>query len=99
MTGKNTSRSSRSTVGTATETNDYLRLLFAKIGHTFCRKCGREVQMRQSAEHGGVALGPAAGDAVYGCLCPGFARRNGSGRGPGRPCGKKGSSAQLSTAG
>ncbi len=44
VTGKNTSRSSRSTVGTATETNDYLRLLFAKIGHTFCRQCGREVR-------------------------------------------------------
>jgi excinuclease ABC subunit A len=44
VTGKNTSRSSRSTVGTATETNDYLRLLFAKIGHTFCRNCGREVR-------------------------------------------------------
>src|SRR5271169_2172854 len=36
----NTSRSSRSTVGTATETSDYLRLLFAKIGHVFCLKCG-----------------------------------------------------------
>ena len=44
VTGKNTSRSSRSTVGTATETSDYLRLLFAKIGHVFCRKCGREVR-------------------------------------------------------
>jgi excinuclease ABC subunit A len=44
VTGKNISRSSRSTVGTATETNDYLRLLFAKIGRTFCLKCGREVR-------------------------------------------------------
>jgi excinuclease ABC subunit A len=44
VTSKNTSRSSRSTVGTATETNDYLRLLFAKIGHVFCVKCGREVR-------------------------------------------------------
>jgi excinuclease ABC subunit A len=44
VTGKNTSRSSRSTVGTAAETNDYLRLLFAKIGHTFCMKCGREAR-------------------------------------------------------
>jgi excinuclease ABC subunit A len=38
------SRSSRSTVGTATETNDYLRLLFAKIGRVFCQSCGREVR-------------------------------------------------------
>ncbi len=42
--GKDTTRSSRSTVGTATETGDYLRLLFAKIGHVFCRNCGREVR-------------------------------------------------------
>ena len=44
VTGRNTSRSSRSTVGTATEVADYLRLLFAKIGHVFCRQCGREVR-------------------------------------------------------
>ena len=44
VTSKNTSRSSRSTVGTATETSDYLRLLFSKIGHVFCDKCGREVR-------------------------------------------------------
>ncbi len=44
VTSKNTSRSSRSTVGTATETNDYLRLLMAKSGHVFCRQCGREVR-------------------------------------------------------
>ncbi len=44
VTSKNVSRSSRSTVGTATETTDYLRLLFAKIGHVFCRRCGQEVR-------------------------------------------------------
>jgi len=44
VTGKNTSRSSRSTVGTATETNDYLRLLMAKIGRVHCLRCGREVR-------------------------------------------------------
>jgi excinuclease ABC subunit A len=44
VTGKNTSRSSRSTVGTVTELHDYLRLLFAKIGHVFCRQCGQEVR-------------------------------------------------------
>ncbi len=44
ITNKNTGRSSRSTVGTATETSDYLRLLFAKIGHVFCHQCGQEVQ-------------------------------------------------------
>jgi excinuclease ABC subunit A len=44
VTAKNVSRSSRSTVGTVTETADYLRLLFAKIGHVFCRQCGHEVR-------------------------------------------------------
>ena len=44
VTHKNTAGRSRSTVGTATETNDYLRLLFAKIGHVFCQQCGREVR-------------------------------------------------------
>jgi excinuclease ABC subunit A len=37
------SRSSRSTVGTATEINDYLRLLFARIGRVHCRECGKPV--------------------------------------------------------
>src|SRR5208283_5848337 len=44
VTSGNGSRSSRSTVGTATGTSDYLRLLFAKIGRVFCQQCGREVQ-------------------------------------------------------
>jgi excinuclease ABC subunit A len=44
VTGKNTSRSSRSTVGTATEVSDYLRLLYAKIGSVVCQGCGREVR-------------------------------------------------------
>ena len=44
VTSKNASRSSRSTVGTATETSDYLRLLYAKIGRVFCLKCGQEVR-------------------------------------------------------
>ncbi len=41
---KNPTRSSRSTVGTATEIYDYLRLLWARVGHTFCAKCGRELR-------------------------------------------------------
>ena len=38
-----TSRSSRSTVGTATEITDYLRLLYAKIGAIHCLQCGQSV--------------------------------------------------------
>ena len=41
---KNTTRSPRSTVGTATEIYDYLRLLFARIGRTYCINCGSEVR-------------------------------------------------------
>lgn len=41
---KNTTRNPRSTVATATEIYDYLRLLFARVGHTFCVNCGNEVK-------------------------------------------------------
>ena len=41
---KNSTRNPRSTVGTATEIFDYLRLLFARIGRTYCLKCGQEVK-------------------------------------------------------
>ena len=44
VTSRNAGRSSRSTVGTVTESGDYLRLLFAKIGHVFCLKCGQQVR-------------------------------------------------------
>ncbi len=40
---KNTVKNARSTVGTASEIYDYLRLLFAKIGEVFCPKCGVKV--------------------------------------------------------
>ncbi|MCC6928179.1 MAG: excinuclease ABC subunit UvrA [Gemmatimonadaceae bacterium] len=40
---KNPTKSSRSTVGTATEIYDYLRLLWARVGRTFCPVCGREM--------------------------------------------------------
>src|SRR5216117_2632915 len=46
---KNSIRNPRSTVGTTTEIHDYMRLLFARVGRTFCRSCGREV-VRETAE-------------------------------------------------
>src|SRR2546423_8076824 len=39
---KNSTRNPRSTVGTQTEIFDYLRLLYARVGTTYCRVCGRE---------------------------------------------------------
>jgi excinuclease ABC subunit A len=41
---KNPTRTSRSTVGTATEIYDYLRLLWARIGRTLCPVCGRDLK-------------------------------------------------------
>jgi excinuclease ABC subunit A len=46
---KTTSRNPRSTVGTVTEIYDYLRLLWARIGHPHCHLCGRPIT-GQSAE-------------------------------------------------
>src|SRR6266536_3440136 len=46
---KNSVRNPRSTVGTATEIHDYMRLLFARVGRTYCRNCGKEV-VRETAE-------------------------------------------------
>lgn len=40
---KTTSHNPRSTVGTVTEVYDYLRLLFARVGHPHCPNCGREI--------------------------------------------------------
>ncbi len=41
---KNATKTSRSTVGTATEVYDYMRLLFARVGVTICPDCGVEVK-------------------------------------------------------
>ncbi len=41
---KNPTRTSRSTVGTATEIYDYLRLMWARVGRTICPTCGRELK-------------------------------------------------------
>ena len=46
---KNSIRNPRSTVGTTTEIHDYMRLLWARVGHTFCRSCGKEV-VRETAD-------------------------------------------------
>lgn len=46
---KGTSRNPRSTVGTVTEVYDYLRLLFARVGHPHCPRCGREIS-RQTVQ-------------------------------------------------
>src|SRR5437868_12538356 len=43
---KGTTHNPRSTVGTVTEIYDYLRLMYARIGHPHCPNCGREVSQQ-----------------------------------------------------
>ncbi len=43
---KGPSKNPRSTVGTVTEIYDYLRLLFARVGHPHCPQCGREITIQ-----------------------------------------------------
>jgi len=74
VTRRNTSRSSRATVGTTTEIIEYLRLLFARLGRVVCRSCGQEVRRDsprtaadrlQSLPEGTrcmIAFAPASGD-------------------------------------
>jgi excinuclease ABC subunit A len=49
VTHRQSSHSSRATVGTATEILDYLRLLFSRVGSAYCPKCGRRMK-RYSAD-------------------------------------------------
>jgi excinuclease ABC subunit A len=62
---KNSTRNPRSTVGTATEIYDYLRLLFARCGQTFCIKCGTLVKKDNPEEIATRILGLGAGRRFY----------------------------------
>ncbi|OGE64775.1 excinuclease ABC subunit A [Candidatus Daviesbacteria bacterium RIFCSPLOWO2_02_FULL_36_7] len=60
---KGVSHNPRSTVGTTTEIYDYLRLLFARVGHPHCPVCGREISkmsveqiVRQAVSHQSSAI-------------------------------------------
>ncbi len=53
---KTTSHNPRSTVGTITEIYDYLRLLFARIGHPHCPVCGREISHQSIDEITGSVM-------------------------------------------
>ena len=64
---KNTIKNARSTVGTVTEISDYLRLLFATVGHTVCPKCGGEVS-RDTVESAGARILETPG--LYVMLAP-----------------------------
>jgi excinuclease ABC subunit A len=62
---KNSTRNPRSTVATATEIYDYLRLLFARCGQTFCIKCGALVRRDSPEEIASQVLSLAPGRRFY----------------------------------
>jgi excinuclease ABC subunit A len=62
---KNTTRNPRSTVATATEIYDYLRLLYARVGRTFCLRCGQEVRKDTLDEIAARVLALAEGRRFY----------------------------------
>ncbi len=62
---KNSTRNPRSTVATATEVYDYLRLFFARCGQTYCVKCGAEVRRNSPDEIADRILKMAPGRRFY----------------------------------
>jgi excinuclease ABC subunit A len=62
---KNQTRNPRSTVGTATEIYDYLRLLFARVGRTYCLRCGAEVKKDTVDEVASAVLGLGEGTRLH----------------------------------
>jgi len=65
------SHNPRSTVGTVTEIYDYLRVLFARIGHPHCPKCGREVS-KQTAQQIAQQVISLASDKINGSMTKQF---------------------------
>jgi excinuclease ABC subunit A len=62
---KNTVTSARSTVGTATEIYDYLRLLYARLGTTICPVCDIEVKSYSPSEVAGEIVAQFEGERIY----------------------------------
>jgi excinuclease ABC subunit A len=62
---RNSTRNPRSTVATATEIYDYLRLLYARVGRTLCLKCGEEVRKDTSDEIAARVMALPAGRRFY----------------------------------
>ena len=65
---KNYSRNPRSTVGTVTEINDYLRLLYARIGTTYCHGCGRVVGKDTPQSIADFIMSLPQGQRLYLCM-------------------------------
>ena len=73
---KGVSHNPRSTVGTVTETYDYLRLLFARVGHPHCYQCGRPVTRQTVQQIVDAILNLSEGDRVM-VMAPLITRRKG----------------------
>jgi excinuclease ABC subunit A len=58
---KSISKNPRSTVGTVTEIYDYLRLLFARLGHVYCYGCGKEIKSQHTPQIVDAILALGAG--------------------------------------
>jgi excinuclease ABC subunit A len=58
---KSISKNPRSTVGTVTEIYDYLRLLFARLGHVHCYGCGKEIKSQHTPQIVDTILALGAG--------------------------------------
>ena len=90
---KNATRNPRSIVATATEIYDYLRLLFARCGQTFCIKCGAEVRRDSPDEIATRILSLTPGRRFYvlhqfrmgGPAAPGNSKRGGKKTSAGPP--------------
>src|ERR1700739_3877909 len=87
---KNATRNPRSTVATATEIYDYLRLLYARAGRTFCTRCGQEVRKDTMDEIAARVLTLPEGRRFYVLYTLDFAAAMPQGRvGTARRAGKK----------
>src|SRR5262247_3280845 len=65
---KNPVRTARSTVGTATELHDYLRLLFAKVGRVHCPRCGSEARSDSAERVADELIRDHPGDRALVCF-------------------------------
>lgn len=65
---KNYSKNPRSTVGTVTEIHDYLRLLYARIGVTYCHNCGRKVERDTPQSIADFVMSLPLGQRLYLCM-------------------------------
>ncbi len=74
---KNTTRNPRSTVATATELYDFLRLLWARAGRTYCHQCGAQVVRDSVDQVAGQMLVEPAGSRWYALFpVPAFSNNN-----------------------